>query len=416
MTTGMFSGLGQDAVVRVVASHDGVSDNAVYALLEAKKAMRMRSGVWTSEAHTVEPCKGFKLEMLLPWSKRRRGELRARWHRSVVFEFPKGILCVKVDQSVDVHEARIRVRSFRKRGAKKVRRHNGMQCVTLWAAGDHAWVGKTVQAVRELLAPMRVVREQKTVGRKIHMLTAGSRGFRLKPIAAFEDSLERNNYTAEVLAQYDSAVQTLRSNDPSGRLVILRGPPGTGKTYMVRGMIEAIHEVRFVLIPAHMLPAFTQPALANMLVRLRGPTCLVIEDADQLLIERGADNVPSVAALLSIADGLFGEIADVRMICSTNANKLNFDRAIVRAERLIENIEVPALGEPHASEIYRRLTDGAAGPRWPKTVTLADVYKAARKPGQIPEGPRPATPTIGFNQVVPEAMLAAARGCMINGG
>jgi hypothetical protein len=220
------------------------------------------------------------------------------------------------------------------------------------------------------------------VNRRVHMLTEGKHGMALRSIASIEDALERGNYTPRELEDFDHVVADLSSADPCGRLVVVHGDPGTGKTYMVRGIIEAARNVRFVLIPSQMVPSLTTPGLAELLMRQRTAVCLVIEDADMLLVERMGDNMTSISSLLNLADGIFGSLANVRIVCTTNARRLDFDPALQRNMRLCRDIEVGALQPGHAAEVYRRVTGGREPPEpFARGATLADVYKAAR-PGK----------------------------------
>lgn len=48
------------------------------------------------------------------------------------------------------------------------------------------------------------------------------------------------NYTPEIIGGFHQAVQVITDPDPKkGRLVILEGPQGTGKIYLVRAMCHA---------------------------------------------------------------------------------------------------------------------------------------------------------------------------------
>lgn len=219
---------------------------------------------------------------------------------------------------------------------------------------------------------------KKTVRRMVHLLTSSKQGVRLKPTASIEGPLERGNYEAQVVADFDHVVADLSAPDPCGRLTLIHGPPGVGKTFLVRGIIEAAKGVRFVLIPSQMVSHLTVPGLAEMLMRQQIPTCLVIEDADMLLVPRMGDNMTSVGSLLNLADGIFGALADVRVICTTNADRMEFDAALLRSGRLCRNIEVSALGAERAAAVYRRLTGHEPGSRFGRDATLADAYQAAR--------------------------------------
>jgi len=63
----------------------------------------------------------------------------------------------------------------------------------------------------------------------VFALAAGMGGYQLSRIGAAGTPLERGNYTASVLDQYDHVVSDLKADSPCGRLVIMSGVPGGGK-------------------------------------------------------------------------------------------------------------------------------------------------------------------------------------------
>ena len=218
--------------------------------------------------------------------------------------------------------------------------------------------------------------------RKVFVLSQTMEGLVLKPIGTVEEVLIRENYCSTVLDAFDHVASDVMSPDPCGRLVLIHGPTGTGKTYLVRGLVEAVKGVRFVLVPSALVAQLTSPGLAELLAKQRIPTVLIIEDADMLLAKRMGDNMSSISAMLNLADGIFGALSDVRIVCTTNATKLEFDEAILREGRLCRNIEIPNLKQEHAQAVYRRLVDKDL--EYAKARSLAQVYRDARNAGWKP--------------------------------
>jgi energy-coupling factor transporter ATP-binding protein EcfA2 len=216
--------------------------------------------------------------------------------------------------------------------------------------------------------------------------------------------LERGNYTDQVIADYEYVVQDFNSKSPSGRIVILDGSPGSGKTYLTRSLLMAVPEATFILVPPAMVNSLGAPELLPLLVKnkadyaTKGPTILILEDADNCLAPRASDNISYISALLNLGDGIFGSVCDIRVIATTNVPRSEMDTAIMRPGRLSRHINIEALPYEKANEIHQRLIslpfepeaqkeeEPSLKPRSAskKTWTLAEIYAAARKKGWQP--------------------------------
>jgi hypothetical protein len=68
----------------------------------------------------------------------------------------------------------------------------------------------------------------------VYIITKTSRGFTTTQLGTAGVDLETGNYAPEVITQYKHVIDDFKSADPCGRLVLLTGIPGGGKTYLVR--------------------------------------------------------------------------------------------------------------------------------------------------------------------------------------
>jgi hypothetical protein len=204
--------------------------------------------------------------------------------------------------------------------------------------------------------------------------------------------LERDNYERSVISDYDHIVSQLNCKEPFGRLTILNGPPGTGKTYLVRGILNEVKNANVVLVPPNLIPDLAGPQMIRVLSELRPyspdgsateiePTILIIEDADQCLVERGSVNAAHISGLLNFGDGILGSLLDVRIIATTNADKLQIDKALLRPGRLCRLTNVGSVSEVRAKSIYKRLTNKQIKTFGKSMVSLAEIYaKISDKP------------------------------------
>lgn len=292
-------------------------------------------------------------------------------------------------------------------------------CVYQWAQGvieQTEWSGETrfvvastqesdlvtvLEALGALLSP--------TTGRAdISVITQGHSGPYLCTVGKGGTPLIRDNYTPDITRAFDHIVQDIESCTPCGRLVILTGHPGTGKTYFIEGIINAQIHCRYVLLPPAILASVAAPELLRALLpeegppgrsrgpeRNRVPIVLVIEDADQCLMSRDPSNLPAISTILNLADGILGRTLDIRIIATSNAAKTDIDPALLRDGRLCRALDIKPLTHDHAQAIYarevQRLTGQApteplppkintttAGFSRPGVYTLADIYRLAK--------------------------------------
>lgn len=239
--------------------------------------------------------------------------------------------------------------------------------------------------------------------RQVYVITFGSGGCELTDIGKAALPLERDNYPEKVLAQYDHIVNDLKSDAPTGRITILEGEPGTGKTFLVRGILEDAPNSTCVIVPAGMIADLAGPNLISVLLEAKEcggsdyPILLIIEDGDMAIIERDAGNMDCITSLLNFGDGMLGGLIDLRMVITTNAKKIEIDKAILRDGRLSGTISISTLSTDQANNILSRLVGRPIGqnnlgptPLRPEGYTneeptLAQVYKKARSLGWKPD-------------------------------
>lgn len=121
-------------------------------------------------------------------------------------------------------------------------------------------------------------------------------------------------------------------------LSILRGKPGTGKTSFLRHLIYTLTEThRFYYLPVDAF-GLLQAQMADFLGRERrrfkdATLVLVLEDAEELLLDRRGHRDGMASSLLNFTDGFIGDMVQAHLVCTINSEVKHLDEAVLRPGR-----------------------------------------------------------------------------------
>lgn len=259
------------------------------------------------------------------------------------------------------------------------------------------------------------------VGNFINAIIKTMGGYQIHRIGWVEAPLILENYTPEVREGYAQILSDLKTGMPKGKIAILDGPPGTGKTYLVRGLITALRGYNFLLVPPDMIEEFGKPEMLPFLLNHQSqntsdddddeddcegddcegcsycsedaecketkpskfvkPLVLVMEDADALLSKRQASSMDAVASALNLGDGILGDALNIRIITTTNSPIDEMDPAMLRPGRLSARVQVGKLDVQTGREIMRRIKPHAEkdyGDLVVEPMTLAEIYALSK--------------------------------------
>lgn len=255
---------------------------------------------------------------------------------------------------------------------------------------------KTVNYFRKCFS-FRVNEEKEPV----YALQRTQSGLALLEFGGIDKDLLRDNYSESVLKHYDLIVKNIKSDAPSGRIDILSGPPGCGKTWFVRGLIKECPEAKFVVVQPEMIRSITGPEVISLFVSEKnkddGPIVLVVEDGDQCVAKRDESDMGLVSAVLNMGDGILGQLLDIRIIVTSNLTKGELDEAITRPGRLHQFADFNKLSPEHASRIYKRETNSEK--TFESEITLAEVYNEIHSENEtsyVPDNNAPKANKLGF--------------------
>lgn len=220
---------------------------------------------------------------------------------------------------------------------------------------------------------------------------------------------EPTNYPDEVAQSFEQLCQNLVTHDPQGRLTILTGPPGTGKSHFLFSLLHQMDEhCQFIMVDPATLPSVTGPNILPQMLNhkksLEGKRMVfILEDADDLLARRELGRANNVSALLNLCDGPQAKMLDVRVLISSNIHDVDIDEAISREGRMFKRVQFPFLKREEAERVYERLAGSLQGFEFKGqgkssvgfksvegTMPLSSVYAQARKSGvEVVEAPKP---------------------------
>ncbi|MBB2942729.1 hypothetical protein FB565_002442 [Actinoplanes lutulentus] len=202
----------------------------------------------------------------------------------------------------------------------------------------------------------------------------------------------RRNYAAPV-AETLERLMKLDNTSITGRILLLHGEPGTGKTTALRALAQQWRswcQVDCVLDPERL---FADPAYLMSVALGSGDDeepkwrLLMLEDCDELIRgEAKASAGQALSRLLNLTDGMLGQGRNALIGITTNEDLATMHPAVIRPGRCLASIEVGRLP-------YQEAVSWLGSPTGvsPDGATLAELYalKTGAKPVTVPQQATP---------------------------
>jgi energy-coupling factor transporter ATP-binding protein EcfA2 len=177
----------------------------------------------------------------------------------------------------------------------------------------------------------------------------GDKGLVLKSMEFKKTKLDLSLYYEDDFMAIDQLIfKRLNTNDDKG-IVLLHGIPGSGKTTYLRYLIGRLKKRVLFLSPA-VAGNIMQPDFIDLLID-NPNTILVIEDAENIIMDRKTTGNSSVSNLLNLSDGLLADCMNVQVVCTFNSDLSQVDSALMRKGRLIAKYEFGKLSVSKAQSL-----------------------------------------------------------------
>jgi len=139
----------------------------------------------------------------------------------------------------------------------------------------------------------------------------------------------------------DDVIKNRLNQQNDKGIVLLHGLPGTGKTTYLRHLIGALKK-KVLFVSPSVAGNLMNPEFIDLLID-NPNSILVIEDAENIMMDRKYNSDSSVSNLLNLSDGLLSDCLSVQIICTFNSSLNMIDSALMRKGRLIAKYEFEKL-------------------------------------------------------------------------
>lgn len=192
------------------------------------------------------------------------------------------------------------------------------------------------------------------------------------------------NYNDDFIPEYDNIIKFL--DERKSGLIILRGTKGSGKTNLLRHLMTT-HPDNYIIITNATASYLAAPEFMSFMMDHQN-AIFILEDCEQILMDRGESFSNAIATILNMSDGLLSDIFNVKFICTFNADIDKIDEAILRKGRCFVNYEFTKLSADKTKVLLNK--QGIELDKY-EPMTLADIYNY-----EIPKCTKEEKKKIGF--------------------
>lgn len=223
---------------------------------------------------------------------------------------------------------------------------------------------------------------------EINLIVQNRNWLELKAMEIKRTKLDLDLFYEDDFKAIDEVIRKRLSKKNDKGIVLLHGLPGTGKTTYLRNLVGKIKK-RVLFLSPSVAGNLMNPEFIELLID-NPNTVLIIEDAENIIMDRRYNSSSSVSNLLNISDGLLADFLNVQLICTFNSTITTIDNALLRKGRLIARYEFEKLSVNKAQRLSQHFGHNMA---ITAPMTIAEIANPNEK-SETPSAPE----VIGFRR------------------
>ncbi|CAN5615262.1 hypothetical protein BH10BAC2_BH10BAC2_06290 [soil metagenome] len=188
---------------------------------------------------------------------------------------------------------------------------------------------------------------------EINLIVKDGHGLDLKSMEIKRTKLDLDLFYEDDFKVIDETIRARLNKKKDKGIELLHGLPGTGKTTYLRYLIGKMKK-RVLFLSPNVAGNLMDPLFIELLID-NPNTVVVIEDAENIIMDRRNSNYSSVSNLLNVSDGLLADFLNVQIICTFNSSVTLVDSALMRKGRLIAKYEFGKLSVDKAQRLSNHL-------------------------------------------------------------
>lgn len=181
----------------------------------------------------------------------------------------------------------------------------------------------------------------------------------------------KRNYVPPVQKQVEALMAKTELKEQDGKLLLMHGAPGGGKTHLIRTLawawrdwaqFEIVIDPESFLGSAAYMTEIVMDDYADGKYRI-----LVLEDSGEFIAKFAKEKTgQGMSRLLNLADGILGQGQPLGFCITTNEAVSDLEEAVTRPGRCLAQVEIPTFDKQQASEWLGYPAE--------RSMMLADLY------------------------------------------